>query len=119
MKKIWTCAKKHIKNNQRNQALQINKHKSSTSNYHINDQIWLIIRNIQIDKSSRKLNHKMLKLFKISKKRESLYKLDFSEEMNIYSMFHISFLRKNFENLLSRQIILSLSSVMIDDEQKF
>jgi hypothetical protein len=34
-------------------------------------------------------------------------------------MFHISLLRKNLENLLSKQIFFSSSSVMIDDEQKF
>jgi hypothetical protein len=61
----------------------------------------------------------MLKLFKILKKRESSYKLDLSNEMNIHSIFHISLLRKDFENFLSKQIIFSSSSIMIDDEQKF
>jgi hypothetical protein len=79
----------------------------------------LFIKNIQIDRFSRKLNHKMLESFKILKKRESSYKLDFSNDMNLHSIFHISLLRKNLENSLSKQIISSSSSVMIDDEQKF
>jgi hypothetical protein len=60
-----------------------------------------------------------LKTFKILKKRESSYDLDLSNDMNLHSVFHTSLLRKNFENSLSKQIIFSSSSVMIDDEQKF
>ncbi len=61
----------------------------------------------------------MLESFKILKKRDSLYKLDLFVEMNIHSVFHISLLRKNFDDFLLEQIISSLSSIMIDDEQKF
>jgi hypothetical protein len=61
----------------------------------------------------------MLESFKILKKRKNSYKLDLSDEMNIYSMFHIFLLRKNLENLLSEQIIFSSSSMIINDEQKF
>jgi hypothetical protein len=61
----------------------------------------------------------MLKSFKILKKRESFYKLDLSNEMNIHSVFHTSLLRKNLENSLFEQIKSSLSSVVLDDEQKF
>jgi hypothetical protein len=61
----------------------------------------------------------MLESFKILEKRESFYKLDLSDEINIHSVFHISLLKKNFEDFLSKQIISSSSSIMIDDEQKF
>jgi hypothetical protein len=61
----------------------------------------------------------MLESFKILEKRESFYKLDLSDEINIHSVFHISLLRKNLEDSLSEQIISSSSSIMIDDEQKF
>jgi hypothetical protein len=61
----------------------------------------------------------MLESFKILKKRNNSYRLGLSIEMNIYSMFHISLLRKDFENSLSRQIIFSSSLVVIDDEKKF
>jgi hypothetical protein len=83
------------------------------------DQIWLFTRNIQIDRSSRKLDHKMLKSFKILKKRDSSYKLDLSNEMNIHSIFHISLLRKNFQNFILDQIISSSTSIIIDDEKEF
>ncbi len=61
----------------------------------------------------------MLESFKILEKREESYKLDLSDEINIHSVFHISLLRKNLDDSLSRQIMLSSSSIMIDDEQKY
>jgi hypothetical protein len=61
----------------------------------------------------------MLKSFKILKKHESSYKLDLSNEMNIHSIFYTLLLRKDFEDFLSEQIILSSSLIVIDDEQKF
>jgi hypothetical protein len=61
----------------------------------------------------------MLESFRILKKKDSSYKLELSIEMNIHSVFHISLLRKNFDDFLSRQIISSYSSIVIDDEQKF
>jgi hypothetical protein len=119
MKIIWNFAKKHMKKNQRHQTTYVNTHKIAVSNYQIDEQIWFSIRNIQIDKSSRKLDHKMLDSFKILKKKDSSYKLDLSTKMNIHSVFHISLLRKNLDDFLSKQIISSSSSMMIDDEQKF
>jgi hypothetical protein len=61
----------------------------------------------------------MLESFKILKKRDNFYKLELSIQMNIHSLFHISLLKKDLENSLSKQIIESLSSIVIDDKQKF
>jgi hypothetical protein len=112
LKSIW-------KKNQQNQIIYANRHRIFASDYQIEDQIWLFIKNIQIDRSFRKLDHKMLESFKILKKRNNSYKFELSIEMNIYSVLHISLLRKDLENFLSRQIISSSSLVVIDDEEKF
>jgi hypothetical protein len=112
LKSIW-------KKSQQNHVTYVNKHRISTSDYQMKNQVWLFIKNIQIDQSSRKLDHKMLKSFKIMKKKDSSYKLDLSNEMNIYSIFHISLLRKNSQNLIFDQIISSSSSIIIDDEKEF
>ncbi len=61
----------------------------------------------------------MLESYKILKERESSYKLDLLDEMNIHSVFHKFLLKKDFENSLFDQIIFSSFSVLIDDEQKF
>jgi hypothetical protein len=119
MKNIWKFAKKHMKKSQQNQIIYVNRHRTSASDYQIENQVWLFIRNIQIDSSFRKLDHKMLESFKILKKRSSSYKFQLSIEMNIHSVFHISLLRKDLENSLSKQIIASSSLVVIDDEEKF
>jgi hypothetical protein len=100
MKNIWKFVKEHMKKSQINQVKYANKHRTIASNYQIEDRVWLFNKNIQIDRSSRKLNHKMLESFKILKKRESLYKLDLSNDMNLHSVFHTSLLRKNFEDIL-------------------
>jgi hypothetical protein len=68
MKNIWKFAKKHIKKNQQSQIIYVNKHRISASNYQIKNQVWLFTKNIQIDRSFRKLDHKMLESFKILKK---------------------------------------------------
>jgi hypothetical protein len=119
MKSIWKFVKEHMKKNQNNQVKYANKHRIIASNYQIKNRIWLFNKNIQIDRSLRKLNHKMLKSFRILKKRENSYKFDFSNDMNLHSIFHTSLLKKNFEDFLSKQIIFSSSSVVINDEQKF
>jgi hypothetical protein len=119
MKNIWKFAKKHMKKNRQNQIIYTNRHRILASNYQVKNHIWLSIRNIQIDRSFRKLDHKMLESFRILKKRDSAYKLELSVEMNIHSVFHISLLRKDSDDLLSKQIISSFSSIVIDDEQKF
>jgi hypothetical protein len=119
MKNIWKFAKKHMKKSQQSQVTYANRHRITTSDYQMRNRVWLSIKNIQIDRSFKKLDHKMLESFKILKKRNSSYKLELSIEMNIHSMFHISLLRKNFDDSLSRQIISSSSSIVIDDEQKF
>jgi hypothetical protein len=119
MKKIWEFVKAHMKKNQQNQITHAKRHRTIVSEYQIKNQVWLSIKNIQIDRFSKKLNHKMLESFKILKKRESFYKLELSNEMNIHSMFHTSLLRKNSQNSLLEQLISSSSSVVIDDEQEF
>jgi hypothetical protein len=119
MKNIWKFAKKHMKKSQQSQTIYANRHRIFASNYQVENQVWLFIRNIQIDRSFKKLDHKMLESFKILKKRDSSYKLELLDEMNIHSVFHISLLRKDLENSLSKQIISSSSFVVIDDEEKF
>ncbi len=119
MKNIWKFVKEHIKKSQQNQVTHANKHRSIASNYKIDDQIWLLIKNIQINKLFRKLNHKMLELFNILKKMSFSFKLNFSDEMNIYSIFHIFLLRKDFNDSHSEQIISSSSSIIIDEKEEY
>ncbi len=72
MKNIWKFAKKHVKKSQQNQTIYANRHRIFASDYQVENQVWLSIRNIQIDRSFRKLDHKMLESFKILKKKRQL-----------------------------------------------
>jgi hypothetical protein len=57
------------------------------------NKIYLIQRNIQIKQPSTKLDHKKLGLFKIKKITKLInYKLVLLKTINIYPVFHISFL---------------------------
>jgi hypothetical protein len=98
MKNIWKFAKNHMKKNQRQQTMHVNAHRTQVLDYQIDDQVWLFIKNIQINRLSRKLNHKMFESFKILEKKKSFYKLDLSDEINVHSVFHISLLKKNLED---------------------
>jgi hypothetical protein len=102
MKNIWKFAKKHMKKSQQSQIIYANRHKISASDYQVENQVWLFTKNIQIDRSFKKLDHKMLESFKILKKRNNSYKFELSIEMNIHSVFHISLLKKDLENSLPK-----------------
>ncbi len=78
MKNIWKFAKKYMKKSQQSQITYINRHRILASNYQIKNQVWLSIKNIQIDRSFRKLDHKMLESFKMLKKKNNSYKLELS-----------------------------------------
>ncbi len=61
----------------------------------------------------------MLESFKILKRMSASFKLDFSDEMNIHLVFHIFLLRKNSNDSYLEQIISSLSSIIIDEKEKY
>jgi len=65
---------------------QINKHWKKMI-YKINDIMFLNLRNIMIARSSKKLNDKMLKSFKILTEIEHAYQLKLSLTMKIHSKF--------------------------------
>jgi hypothetical protein len=58
------------------------------------DKIYLIRRNIQIKQPNTKLDHKKLGLFRIKRVIGLInYKLILPKTINIYPVFHISFLK--------------------------
>ena len=64
------------------------------------DLVFLNIKNIIIDKSSKKLNDKMFGLFKVIFVIDSFYKLKLSEIIKIYNVFYFKFLILVVINLL-------------------
>ena len=97
---------------------QVNKHRKKI-NYESGDKIFLFNRNIIIDRSFKKLEDKMLKLFSIKKKIEASYQLQLSNFMKIHDVFHSHLMRKNSDDSLLEQIQKSFESIIIKEDEKY
>jgi len=97
---------------------QIDKHWKKMI-YKINDMMFLNSRNIMISWSSKKLNDKMLELFKILIKIEYTYWLKLSLTMKIYLKFASNLLQLDSKNSLNEQRNESSDFIVIDDEDEW
>ncbi len=97
---------------------QIDKHWKKMI-YKINDMMFLNSRNIMILRSSKKLDDKMLELFKILIKIKHVYWLKLSSTMKIHSEFASNLLWLNSKNSLNKQRNESSDSIVIDDEDEW
>ena len=82
---------------------QINKRKKKIS-YEIEDKVFLFSRNIITDRSSKKLEDKMLNSFLITERVETFYRLQLPEFMRVHDVFHPHLLRKDPNDFLPEQI---------------
>jgi hypothetical protein len=60
MKSIWEFIKKKLANVQKSQKKYANRKRVISFEYVVEDEIWLFIKNIKTERSSRKLNHKWI-----------------------------------------------------------
>jgi hypothetical protein len=81
--------------------------------------IWLFIKNIKIERSFKKLDHKWIKSYKIKKILKNVCQLELSSSMKIHDTFHISLLRLAATNLLTEQIQSSSFSIIVNDEEEY
>jgi hypothetical protein len=58
MKNIWDFTKKKLASAQDIQKRDVDQRRTSSSAYKLEDTMWLFTKNIKIERSSRKLNHK-------------------------------------------------------------
>ena len=94
--------KRMIRNSQNKMSEFINKKRKDTS-YKIEDKVFLLMKNIDTMRLSKKLNYKMIELFKIIQKTEDSYELNLLKSMTRkHSVFHSLLLRKAEEDLLSK-----------------
>ncbi len=97
---------------------QINKHQKKMI-YKINDMMFLNSRNIMISRSLKKLDDKMLELFKILIKIEHVYRLKLSLTMKIHSKFALNLLQLDSKNSLNEQRNESSDFIVIDDKNEW
>jgi hypothetical protein len=121
MRDIWEFIKQKLIKAQQNQKHYEDRKKNASSEYVVEDEIWLFIKNIKTERSSRKLNHKWIESYKVKKILKNAYQLNLSQSTKIHDIFHISLLRKVAINSLIEQIQSSLLSIVIkkDDEEEF
>ncbi len=86
--------------------------------YKINDMKFLNSRNIMISQSSKKLDDKMLELFKILIEIEHAYRLKLSSTIKIHLKFALNLLQLDSKNSLNEQRNKSSDSIVIDDEDE-
>jgi len=79
---------------------QIDKHRKKMI-YKVDDMMFLNSRNITILRSSKKLNDKMLELFKILIEIEHAYQLKLSSTMKIHSKFISNLLQLDSVTILA------------------
>ncbi len=97
---------------------QIDKHWKKII-YKINDMMFLNSRNIMILRSSKKLDNKMLKFFKILIEIKHVYQLKLSLTMKIHLKFASNLLQLNSKNSLNEQQNESSDSIVINEKDEW
>ncbi len=97
---------------------QIDKHRKKRI-YKINDMMFLNSRNITISWSLKKLNDKMLELFKILIEIKHVYRLKLSSTMKIHSKFASNLLQLDSKNSLNEQWNKSSDFIVVNDEDEW
>jgi hypothetical protein len=118
MKNIWEFIKKKRVNAQKSQKRHVDQKRAFSSEYVIENEVWLFIKNIKTERSFRKLNHKWIESYKIKKVVRNACQLNLSQLMKIHDTFHISLLRKAAIDLFTEQIQSSSSSIVIDEQNE-
>ena len=83
-----------------------------------NNLVFLNIKNIIINKSSKKLNDKMFDSFKVIFVIDSFYKLKLLKIIKIYNVFHLKLLNLVIINLLFNQKNPSFKIIIIKNKKK-
>lgn len=80
--------------------------------------IWLLTRNIKTERSLKRLDHKMVDLYKIKELVGSSYQLDLPTSIRIHDVFYPNLLQPAATNLLPDQHNKLELPIVIDGEEK-
>ena len=114
MQNILNYVRDHVEMTQKRMTVQVNKHRKIVE-YVERDFVFLNRRNIKIARSFDKFDDKKLNSFKMLQRLDNVYRFELSEIMRIHDVFHCWLLRKNFCDLIEKQINESLDSVIINE----
>ena len=116
MQKLLKFDQKHMKKIRSTMRKQVNKHRKEMK-YQIDDSVKFSSENIKTTKLSKKLNDRMLDLFKIIEKMSVFYRLKLSSSMHQHDVFSFNYLKFVVNNSLSSQKQKSSRSIIVDDEK--
>ncbi len=119
MRNIWNFIKKKLAHTQNIQKRYADQKRTFSSEYVVEDIVWLFIKNIKTKRSFRKLNHKWIESYKINKLLKDACQLDLLSSMKIHDTFHISFFRFVVIDLFTEQIQSSSFSIVMNDEEEY
>ncbi len=97
---------------------QMNKYRWDVI-YEVDNQVWLVFKNIKITRSCKDLKDKQLDLYSITVKVEIFYRLQLSRSMkHIHSLFSSKYLRFSLnDSLLKQHSELSRSMIIEENEE--
>ena len=96
---------------------QINRYKKDIT-FKKGDLVFFNIKNIIIDKSFKKLNDKMFGSFKVIFVIDSFYKLELSDIIKIYNVFHSKLLNLVVINSLFEQKNSSFKVIIVKNKKE-
>jgi hypothetical protein len=89
MQELWSKLRDELGLSQEVMSEFANKNCTNALAYQVGDNVWLSTKNICTQRQSKKLDHKMVGLFKILRKiRYILYELELLLSMKIHNVFY-------------------------------
>ena len=102
LEEAQTIAYKNLEKAQKLIEQQANKHRHEPD-FTIGNKVQVITKNQKTERPSRKLDYKMVGLYKILNKEENLYKVKLPDSIKVHPIFLLDKLRKAANNPLPGQ----------------
>ena len=91
---------------------------SKSVEYKVGNSVWLLTKNIETERPSKKLDHKMVGPFRIKALVGSSCQLELLTSMKIHDVFHPSLLQKASEDPLPGQHNDLASPIVVNDKEE-
>ena len=119
MQEVWNFIHEEMTKSQVTQVKAANKHWKEAPGYKVGNMVWLSTKNIKTKKPLKKLDYKMIGLYKVKELVKSLYQLDLPASMKIHDVFHPNFLWPAANNFLPGQHNDPPPPIVVDDKKEW
>ena len=118
MEKVWDFVRNSMTKAQERQRTAADRHRNEVT-YEEGDMVWLSTKNIQTERSSKKLDHKMIGPYRVEELIGSACRLKLPASMKIHDVFHTSLLRKTADDPLPGQVNEPSPPVIVDNKEEW